>query len=538
MPEALKRRTDDIDLWTREFAEEQARQAGVPVRAWLDEFVAREAARAVGQPPDHHSQRALTTTARASPAGASQQPSHRVDESAFTDPVGCWSPAREAFGQRGTSLEAQQTVEAARVSAASILARAVDDGDPVSGEPAEHCAAGEALRGELGVRARVSRAQASARRRLDGEEIERLLGASATQTATPGEIETQASLSEIERALREMREQMDAAVQLAETAALVATPPSPLAPEGSEQGEASTEAIAHLGLDIARLVEVMDCGFDRVEAANARQSLELRNEVSQMFDELAARIEKFERQSADPRADETPLAAEPCEVGVESAPPVEANGGEGPRADDAGEAEAPALSGLASHDGDTQRGEAPAADDPDSELFEDSRSPVAEDNAPHVAAADEPGEASAWPQSALPSRPSTESAGEPRQAQATDDPDSDLFDPPPEGPGHDSHDCAVDEVRSDPFESQTSDAADTGDEDDSASELWFGRTETHEEWAADWRTPDQEMTDIAGSDPFDQAGAEVGDHAPGAGARRVHFPWLHFRRGGQSRKSA
>ena len=183
---STRRSTHDIDLWTRAFAAEQARQAGISVRAWLEEFVARETARAAADAPTH---------------GRAGGPD---------DPAAPWRPAWSAFGQRAG--DATQSAEASHASAIAILARSVDDAyamDTIDATPAERSVEDGERADELGVRARVGR-------RSEHDEIEQLQDAPAPQTDAP--IVAEPPLSEVERALQEMRKLLDAAGRLVDPA--------------------------------------------------------------------------------------------------------------------------------------------------------------------------------------------------------------------------------------------------------------------------------------------------------------------------------
>ena len=500
MTGAQQRTATDIDLWTRAFAKEQAQQAGMSVRAWLDEFIAREAESAAHPP-------VLSS--------ASHQLSAASGHPASDDAMSCWSPAREAFGQRSHRPEALQAAIATQVSAASILARAVDDAGPVRAERAADRAHDEERPDELGIRARVSQAGASARRRLESDEIEFLLDDPA-QPAGPVETEPPAPLSEVERALREMREQMDAAVQLTEAAASALSSAAP-APQRAPFAEASTEAIANLGHDIARLVDVMDCGFERVDSASAKLSLELRSEVSQMFDELASRIERFERESAT-------SGAEPV---VETSPAVDQRlFDSGPdEAQVAAQAPSPptALPVLAATHAATQALEAPAVDDPDAELFEDP-SVLAGLVEPQPRPASPLPEAPDGPAPAFAAHAASDLAQ--REAATDDDPDADLFDSPPKMAGRDSLDHVADDASADPFAWP---APEPSAEDHGAEDVWFGpgRHKMGE-------PPGEAEITVTGFDPRDRSR----DLAADSDAKRLRFPWLSGLRGSQSRKSA
>jgi hypothetical protein len=520
---AEQRNATDIDLWTRAFAAEQAKQAGISVRAWLDAFVAREAAGAAPPPADDDRGR----TARPEP----------------DDPMTGWSPAREAFGQRSHRPEALEGVEASLVSAAAILARAVDDAAPVGAGSAREPLRSGRLADELGVRARVSHAGQSARRRLDSDEIQRLLAAPAQPAGWP-EADSQAALGEIEQALREIREQMDAAAQLTEAAA-GAPPNAAVAPQSAPSGEASTEAIANLGLDIARLVEVMDCGFERIETASVRQSLELRSEVSQMFGELASRMERFERHAADPGAEiSAETVAEPAAASSMDIDPREIDSGGAPGGDASDEARIDeavgqalswwpsALPALAAPDLPEPAPQASAVENPDAELFEDaSRLAELVQPAPH------PPGSFAWPGHVLAERTATELA-QTAEAQAGDDPDADLFVGPPEMASQEPCDRIVGAAPADPLAWPAPTAAEPDAQDDARDEVWFGAgsPQTRYEPAQDEEAPDHAPTAVA---RFNRPVRGRADADPGAGGgKRVRFPWLNARRADRRRKTA
>ena len=561
MTAAVQRSADDIDVWTRAFAEEQARQAGLPVRDWLNQFVADgEAARAEDGSAGLHP--AATAPARERPAEARPGAGDLVDESDPTDPPDVWRPAREAFGQRGSRPD---TAEGTRASAAEILARAFDGAgapDLAGATRAEGGVLDNRGDGEVSVRARVSQAP---RPHLDIDEIDRLLGGPTSHADEEAGNEPQTALLDVERALREIREQIEAAEQVAE-ARERAEPGVAGAQASAGLGQASTEAIAQLGLDIARLVDVMDCGFDRVEAASARQTLELRSEVTQLFDELATRLEDVERRPGEPAAAAIGAAFSPeadlRERDDEPAPTVDADvhgphdgattvaaelsgelSGELP-----GELRSPSPEPAASEVADRPP-EAPAPHDPDWELF---------DAPPHSAAASfldssdaadaAPAEPPAWSADALPTHPAAEVADQPPTAPGDCDPDVDLFAAPPEPSGA-AAGVPLDPADWPPPNAQhetghwTADAEKIDVQDERAPgwrplEGWPGAVGAPRDGLFD--TPGgaaDRPDDETAADGVEMADAQREALAPGRG-KSSGLGWLRFGRRGQSRKSA
>jgi hypothetical protein len=111
---------------------------------------------------------------------------------------------------------------------------------------------------------------------------------------------------DIQHALLQVREQIQAMEQSSERRAVERLAESPaearrhLTPEFKSAGTAR-----QLGVEIARIVDVMEARFERIEVANAKRvadlGAEIRQEIAQMIDALAARVSDLE-----PRA---PLAA-------------------------------------------------------------------------------------------------------------------------------------------------------------------------------------------------------------------------------------
>jgi hypothetical protein len=560
---AFQRSVDDIDAWTRAFAKEKATQAGLPVRVWLDRFAAdRQAApievESAGQP-------APAVSARDGLADARREARDWADDLDSTEPLGAWGPAREAFGQRCSRPDALPTAERAQASAAAILARATDL--PAAAHPdapthADGAVPDNRVAGELGVRARVSQAP---RPRLDIEEVERLLDGPVSQGDGQTGIEPQSALLDVERALREIREEIEAAEQVSET-------PEPSGPDVAEAeapgggGQASTQAIAQLGLDIARLVEVMDCGFDRVEAASARHTLELRREVTQLFDELAARLEDVERRPGEPAATTGAAlspAVEPCERNDEPAPATDALFHASPdvesarREESAAELQSPLPEAAASEAG-AAPSPAPALHDPDWDLFEaPQHSADAGSHDPSDPVGDATPEAPAWSADALPTQPAAEVAGQPWAVADTCDWDAELFAPTPAPFGARAA-ASVNPAELPP-------AAPTQQEADHRSD-GAERFDVHDERAPGWRplegwpgaasatlerpfeagggTPATADPDTSDEEPVgaDGDGAEVVDRQREAlrqtRGKSSGFGWLPFGRAGRSRKNA
>jgi hypothetical protein len=201
---AIQSKPEDVDAWTRAFAEEQARRAGLTVREWLDRFVVEQADRA---------------------------------ESA--------SLAAEADDDLTLAVEPSPEVE-------RVLERQLAQLDVADAPAPAEASDDPAMR-----------------------------------------------LGDIESALQQIREDIHAA----EPGPAIAG--EPLAPTGTETppGElprSSIGAIEGLSLEFARLAEMVHCGLERFETITAREVAELRGEVAQLFDGLAARVDTVERRSIGP----------------------------------------------------------------------------------------------------------------------------------------------------------------------------------------------------------------------------------------------
>jgi hypothetical protein len=136
---------------------------------------------------------------------------------------------------------------------------------------------------------------------LTDEEIERVeRGQLAQLDPIPDEIAVRRA-DDIQDALRQVREQIQAMEQSSERAVerlaqSTAESRRHLTPEFKSAGTAR-----QLGVEIARIVDVMEARFERTEVASAKRVAELgaeiRQEIAQMIDALAARVSDLEQRS-------------------------------------------------------------------------------------------------------------------------------------------------------------------------------------------------------------------------------------------------
>jgi hypothetical protein len=346
LTEAVQWSPGEVDVWTRAFAEDHAQRAGLSVRDWLEQFVARETALAGPDALESDPPRAAAAAPEddVPPPKPRDEPATAADELEPDTSVTAWTPPRDAFGQR-TERPGPQDGEAAPAAAGGF-----GDGEDNS------------IEGHFSARARVAGLWdlAAPRRQLDDDDIELLLEGPVARIAPPAA----PRLDEVEVALRQVREEVEAAAPHA--AARAAAAPRPVAaPEGPALGQASADAIAQLGVDIARLVDVVDCGFERLEAAGAKQAVNLRTDVAQMLDDLAGRLEGAGRPIDAAKAD-VMAGAEPAptvawdELDAEPAPTV---------ASDEPDTEPPPT--AASNDPDDGLPPTSPWDDPDADLFDE-----------------------------------------------------------------------------------------------------------------------------------------------------------------------
>ena len=197
----------------------------------------------------------------------------------LTTPAEAWGPTRGAFGQRA--------------------------GRPATAPSAADLGASPA-------------SQAWERPRLDDDDIEALLESQAplevvSETLQP---DPDQGLDGIETALRRLSDEMQATQAQSEAGRAVTNlsqrpPPT--------WGQASADALVQLGVDIARLVEVVDCGFDRIEAMSAKQTVELRSEVAELFEALTDRIASVEQRSVPAATDaDAELSVGPADASSEA----------------------------------------------------------------------------------------------------------------------------------------------------------------------------------------------------------------------------
>ncbi len=479
MTAAVQWSPGEVDVWTRAFAEEHAQRAGLSVRDWLEQFVARETALAGPDALEADLPRAAAPAEDdVPPPEPDDEPATAADALEPDTPVTAWAPPRDAFGQRTERPEPQPLADGAPASA-------------VAGEAASPAAVGgfgdgedDSIEGHFSARARVAGLWdlAEPRQQLDDEDIELLLGGPGARIEPPAA----PRLDEVEVALRQVREEVQAAAP--PTAAHTAAAAHPATtPDGPALGQASADAIAQLGVDIARLVEVVDCGFERLEAVGAKQTVDLRSDVAQMLDKLASRLEHPDRPTVAAEAD-VMSAAEP--------PPTVAW--------DELDAEPPPA--VASDDSDAEPAPTVTSDEPDTEP------------APTAASSDP-------------------DAGPPPTAP-WDDPDADLFDEPADFASI-THQGPFGRALARPDAGGDLDLAATAEEPEAD---WAGRGGWSEATAADF---ERHVEAPDSSSPLDNdlsGEAHSADHPAEAGPERASnpdkgFSWLPFR-GGRLRKRA
>lgn len=251
MTAAAQSSPEDIDSWTRVYAEEQARLSGVSVREWIEQFVAQTAAGAETAAPEADAE--PTRESWDLEGVAEQQP----EIAAAREEPDWVSRASAAF-----AIVEAQTIEDAPETPTETIA-----GPPAADEPRDDEI--ERVLDELAAQVDTVRAQMTAK--LREESSRRLDG--------------------IERALRGMREQIQAAEQgVATSGELDSDIPSPPPHFGG--------AVEARALETQRMVELVDSGFERLEASSARQMAGLRADIEQLFDALTARLDNIEQRAA------------------------------------------------------------------------------------------------------------------------------------------------------------------------------------------------------------------------------------------------
>jgi hypothetical protein len=245
---------EDTDAWTRAFAEENAKRAGMSVRDWLDQYVAQETARLTSPHPAVETLELVEPVIEDADLGEALNAEAAYAISAIDDPF-----------EDELALDAPWEEPVVAVTQAAL--EAMDPPQDDWADPALDSAPEDAA--DAVIDAETSE---DATQRLDGLEFE----------------------------LRQVREQVESAEQHAqavqqEAASTHQTHPAALATTGSGQ----SEAIERLGRDLALLAEVVECGFERIEVLSEKQMADLRGEVVQRFDELGSRIGELGRPSAD-----------------------------------------------------------------------------------------------------------------------------------------------------------------------------------------------------------------------------------------------
>jgi hypothetical protein len=146
---------------------------------------------------------------------------------------------------------------------------------------------------------------------LDG--LSRQVDVIRAQIAAKTRQDSARRLDNIERSLRRMRVEIEASEHSEDIAVehegKVAVPRPDEAPEGVH---GATRAVEHRHLQIDHVIEVVDRGIKRIEAIGAEQMAEMRGEIAQVLEALAARISIAERPigpEAEVEAQHSPFAA-------------------------------------------------------------------------------------------------------------------------------------------------------------------------------------------------------------------------------------
>lgn len=131
-------------------------------------------------------------------------------------------------------------------------------------------------------------------------------------TAADAEAQARGRLDEVERALRQVREEIQAAEQSSPVAPERLTESAVDSPRQLALGFGSAGTVKQLGFEIARIVDVVEARFERTESANATQMAELRAEITQemaeLIEALATRIGDLEQRAAESAAQVHALA--------------------------------------------------------------------------------------------------------------------------------------------------------------------------------------------------------------------------------------
>jgi len=333
---------EDIDAWTRAFAEDSASRAGMPLRDWLNQFLAQEIAPtecwSLSNEPGPQPR---TSSGEGELNGPIGEGARCVEEQHW--PAGGSGGELKSHCSMGTTQDAFVAPETADCAQATVAARPGTDEDvdriewwtaePATGHALESlrdhgaetaaaspasdevpryvaealtsCRSADDLCAEYSVVGAPGDVPLHARPELRDDEIEQALDDLWTRVDAVREKvsarmrqDTARALDGIERALRQMSEHSGAAEQAAKAGAGgVAERRQDGAPT---QEQAPADTIERLCPDATLLAEPGDGAFERIKAINANQMAELRVEIAQVRDELASRIDDLERRSTPP----------------------------------------------------------------------------------------------------------------------------------------------------------------------------------------------------------------------------------------------
>ena len=279
----------DIDTWTRAYAEERARQAGMPLRDWLRHFVATEsggeARLSDAAPGPAPAEDELFAAPSAGAVAEAEAPA------TIAAPASCATESRDwdDWGQDTSITRLKVVSVSARPAAAAI--------EEAPAEPAEMVT-------EAPMAAELPDADDNPALRLDG----------------------------IEGALRQVCADIRAAEQATDSR-FAAILPDAGRPRADAAAAASPQPIVGPNDDATKaMMAAIDSGLERIEAAAARQIADLRGEFTALFEELASRISQLEDRAAAP-AEFVPAPVEAAAPPVEAAAlPIEAAIEAGPAA--------------------------------------------------------------------------------------------------------------------------------------------------------------------------------------------------------------
>jgi hypothetical protein len=259
---AAQSNPEDIDSWTRTFAEEQARQAGLPLREWLEQFAAEQVARAEGASLEVEP----TPASAPSDPGEPIEPRLVVADDWLDQPFDVPEPDAEFEVVESVASSGDDDIP----TDGSVVAHVDRDHSP----PMEAAALTDPQDVEIELVLEDLLAQVDAVRdrmsaRMHQGSVQRLDG--------------------IESALRRMREQLQAAEWGADVDG-----------ERAEKMGDAAELLDNPGPGVASMVKAVDSGVERIEAVGDRRMDALRGEIASMFESLAARIDQIERRSTEP----------------------------------------------------------------------------------------------------------------------------------------------------------------------------------------------------------------------------------------------